>query len=157
MGKIVLKVLMAIGILVVISIIASVWMVWKRPLKVDAIFSRLALGRLGFEKTSIPSPDGRMTVWIGGEGPCMVLLHGVGDQAGAWARMVPPLLEDYQVVIPDLPGHWKSDPRNGPLGVDQWTPSAPGRMWCWSATPLAPGWRCSTPTTTPTAWRGWWR
>jgi hypothetical protein len=30
-----------------------------------------------------------MTVWIGGEGPCMVLLHGVGDQAGAWARMVP--------------------------------------------------------------------
>jgi pimeloyl-ACP methyl ester carboxylesterase len=114
-----LKVLLAIGILLVIAIIASVWMVWKRPLKVDAIFSRMALGKVGFEKTTIPSPDGRMTVWVGGEGPCMVLLHGAGDQAGTWARMVPPLLEDYMVVIPDLPGHWKSDPRKGPIGVDQ--------------------------------------
>jgi pimeloyl-ACP methyl ester carboxylesterase len=33
--------------------------------------------------------------------------------------MVPPLLDDYKVVIPDLPGHWKSDPRKGPIGVDQ--------------------------------------
>jgi pimeloyl-ACP methyl ester carboxylesterase len=119
MGKTFLKILMAIGVLLVLAIIASVWMVWKRPLEVDAIFSRMALGRLGFEKTSIPSPGGRMTVWVGGEGPCMVLLHGAGDQAGAWARMVPPLLDDYKVVIPDLPGHWKSDPRKGPLGVDQ--------------------------------------
>jgi len=119
MRKTVLKVLLAIGILLVIGIIASVWMVWKRPLKVDAMFSRMALGRLGFDRIWIPSPDGRMTVWVGGEGPCMVLLHGAGDQAGAWARMVPPLLDDYMVVIPDLPGHWKSDPRSGPIGVDQ--------------------------------------
>lgn len=119
MGKTVLKILLAIGVLIVIAIIISVWTIWKRPLKVDAMFSRLALGKLGFEKTSVPSPDGRMTVWIGGEGPCMVLLHGAGDQAGAWARMVSPLLDHYQVVIPDLPGHWKSDPRKGPLGVDQ--------------------------------------
>ena len=114
-----LKVLVAVGVLIVIAIIACVWMVWKRPLKVDAMFSRMALGKLGFEKTSIPSPDGRMTVWVAGEGQCMVLLHGAGDQAGTWARMVPLLLEDYKVVIPDLPGHWKSDPRKGPIGVDQ--------------------------------------
>jgi pimeloyl-ACP methyl ester carboxylesterase len=114
-----LKVLVAVGVLIVIAIIASVWMVWKRPLKVDALFSRMALGKMGFEKTSIPSRDGRMTVWLGGEGPCMVLLHGAGDQAGTWARMVAPLLDDYTVVIPDLPGHWKSDPRKGPIGVDQ--------------------------------------
>jgi len=119
MGKKFLKVLMAVGVLVVIGIIASVWMVWKRPLKVDAHFSRMALGRIGFEKTSIATPEGRMTVWEAGSGPCMVLLHGAGDQAGTWARMVPPFVEDYRVVIPDLPGHWKSDPRSGPLGVGQ--------------------------------------
>ena len=119
MGKTFLKILLGFGILVVIGIIISVWMVWKRPLKVDAMVSRMALGKLGFEKTRVATPDGRMTVWVGGSGPCMVLLHGAGDQAGAWARMVPPLLEDYRVVIPDLPGHWKSDPRSGPLGVDQ--------------------------------------
>ena len=119
MGKTVLKVLLAIGVLIVIAIIASVWMVWKRPLKVDAMVSRMALGKIGFEKTTIPSRDGRMTVWLGGEGQCMVLLHGAGDQAGTWARMAQPLLDDYKVVIPDLPGHWKSDPRKGPIGVDQ--------------------------------------
>jgi pimeloyl-ACP methyl ester carboxylesterase len=110
---------MAFGVLLIIAIIAAVWMVWKRPLKVDAMFSRMALGRLGFDRIWIPSPDGRMAVWVGGEGPSMVLLHGAGDQAGTWARMVPPLLDDYLVVIPDLPGHWKSDPRSGPIGVDQ--------------------------------------
>jgi len=119
MGKKFLKILLAFGILVIICIIASVWMVWKRPLKVDAHFSRMALGNLGFDKTSIATPEGRMTVWEAGSGPCMVLLHGAGDQAGTWARMVPPFAEDYRVVIPDLPGHWKSDPRSGPLGIDQ--------------------------------------
>jgi pimeloyl-ACP methyl ester carboxylesterase len=114
-----LKVLVAIGVVMVIAIIASVWMVWKRPLSVDARFSRFALGKLGMEEVSVPSPDGHVNVWIGGEGPCMVMLHGAGDQAGAWARMLKPLLDDYRVVIPDLPGHWKSDPREGPLGIDQ--------------------------------------
>jgi len=119
MAKRFLKILLAIGVLIVIAIIASVVMVWKRPLKVDAYFSRMALGKIGFEKTSIATPAGRMTVWEAGSGSCMVLLHGAGDQAGAWARMVRPFVEDYRVVIPDLPGHWKSDPRSGPLGIDQ--------------------------------------
>lgn len=119
MGKKVLKVLLAIGVLLVLFIIFAVWMVWKRPLEVDARFSRLALSRIGFETTRVVTPDGRMTVWQAGSGPCMVLLHGAGDQAGAWARMVPPLVEEYRVMIPDLPGHWKSDPRSGPLGVGQ--------------------------------------
>jgi len=117
--KLVLRVVLGLGVLVVLTVIASVWMVWKRPLKVDAMFSRMALSKAGFEKTWVAAPAGRMAVWEGGSGRCMVLLHGAGDQAGAWARMVPPLLDSYRVVIPDLPGHWKSDPRSGPLGIDQ--------------------------------------
>lgn len=119
MGSKVLKVLLALGVLIVVLIIACVWMVWKRPLMVDAMFSRMALGKIGFEKTRIATTDGKMTVWVGGSGPCMVLLHGAGDQAGTWARMAAPLVDDYRVVIPDLPGHWKSDPKSGPLGIDQ--------------------------------------
>ena len=117
--KLVLRIVLGLGVLVLVSFVASVWMIWKRPLTVDAMFSRLALGRLGFEKTRIATPAGRMTVWEGGAGPCMVLLHGAGDQAGAWARMVPPLLATYRVIIPDLPGHRKSEPRSGPLSVGQ--------------------------------------
>jgi pimeloyl-ACP methyl ester carboxylesterase len=119
MGRKLLKMLLAFGIVIVVAIIVCVWMVWKRPLKVDAMFSRAALSKIGFDKSEVATPDGTMTVWQAGSGPCMVLLHGAGDQAGAWARMVPPLVDDYRVVIPDLPGHWKSDPKTGPLGVDQ--------------------------------------
>jgi pimeloyl-ACP methyl ester carboxylesterase len=119
MGKKLLKVILGIGVLLVLFIIFAVWMVWKRPLEVDARFSRMALSKHGFETSWVTTPDGRMMVWQAGSGPCMVLLHGAGDQAGSWARMVPPLLETYKVVIPDLPGHWKSDPRSGPLGVGQ--------------------------------------
>lgn len=119
MGRKLLKVLMVIGVLIVVGIIASVWLVWKRPLKVDALFSRAALGKIGFEKGVVATSEGKMTVWQAGSGQSMVLLHGAGDQAGSWARMVAPLVEDYRVVIPDLPGHWKSDPKDGPLGIDQ--------------------------------------
>ena len=119
MGRKVVKILIAIGVLIIVGILFVVWMVWKRPLTVDAMFSRVALGKVGFDVRYIPTADGEMGVWEAGAGPCMVLLHGAGDQAGAWARMVPPLVDGYRVVIPDLPGHWKSDPRDGPLGIDQ--------------------------------------
>ncbi len=118
MGKKILKVLLGFGILIVIGIIVTSWMVWKRPLKIDASFSRMALTRHGFDKTTVRTPAGGMTVWEAGSGPCMILLHGAGDQAGAWARAVPTFVDDYRVVIPDLPGHWKSDPQDGPLGIE---------------------------------------
>jgi pimeloyl-ACP methyl ester carboxylesterase len=101
------------------AIAAGGWMIWKRPLTVDAWVSRLALRGAGFQTIELATPDGVMRVWEGGSGPTMVLLHGAGDQAGAWARIVRPLVERYRLLIPDLPGHWKSDPRRGPLGVDQ--------------------------------------
>lgn len=119
MGKKVLKTLLAVGVLLVLAIIASVWLVWKRPLAVDARFSRLALGRMGFETSWVATPDGRLELWQAGSGPTLVLLHGAGDQAGAWARMVKPLLAEHRVLIPDLPGHGPSDPRSGPIGVGQ--------------------------------------
>jgi pimeloyl-ACP methyl ester carboxylesterase len=119
MGKKLLRVLLAFGVLVVLCILFCVWMVWKRPLTVDAAFSRLALKKHGFASSEIHTPDGHMTVWSAGSGQCLVLLHGAGDQAGAWARMVPGFVDEYRVVIPDLPGHWSSDPGRGPLGVGQ--------------------------------------
>jgi pimeloyl-ACP methyl ester carboxylesterase len=95
------------------------WMFWKRPLTVDAWMSRLALGTRGLQASELDTPAGTMTVWVGGSGPALVLLHGAGDQAGAWARIMEPLVADYRVLAPDLPGHWKSDPRTGPISVGQ--------------------------------------
>jgi pimeloyl-ACP methyl ester carboxylesterase len=41
----------------------------------------------------------------GGDGPPVVLLHGPGEFAALWARVIPDLIATHQVVAPDLPGH----------------------------------------------------
>ncbi len=115
-----LKLAIGFGLaVVVVPLLIGMWLFWKRPLTVDAWMSRLALGKRGLQASELATPAGTMTVWEGGSGPAMVLLHGAGDQAGAWARIMEPLVADYRVLAPDLPGHWKSDPRTGPITVGQ--------------------------------------
>jgi pimeloyl-ACP methyl ester carboxylesterase len=115
-----LKLAIGFGLaVVVVPMLVGMWLFWKRPLTVDAWVSRLALGKRGLQASELATPAGTMTVWEGGSGPAIVLLHGAGDQAGAWARIMEPLVADYRVLVPDLPGHWKSDPRRGPITIEQ--------------------------------------
>ncbi len=44
-----------------------------------------------------------------GEGPPLLLLHGIGDSADTWRTVVPGLAEHYTVIAPDLLGHGLSD------------------------------------------------
>jgi pimeloyl-ACP methyl ester carboxylesterase len=118
-GSVVLRLVIGCGVLVLLAAASAGWMVWRRPLTVDARISRLALKRAGLRAATVTTPSGSMSFFEGGAGPPMVLVHGAGDQAGAWARVVPQLASDYRLLIPDLPGHWRSDPRDGPIGIDQ--------------------------------------
>lgn len=103
-----------------IALIVATWFFFKRPLTLDAWFSRFALGAAGLSHQDAVGPDGRLSWFEGGEGETtLMLLHGAGDQAGTWARVVTPLVERYRVIIPDLPGHGDSDPEEGPISVDQ--------------------------------------
>lgn len=45
----------------------------------------------------------------GGDGPPIVLLHGPGESAFWWMRVVPDLVRTHRVVVPDLPGHGASE------------------------------------------------
>lgn len=47
-------------------------------------------------------------VRVEGTGPPMVLLHGPGAHQGEWARVVPDLVRERTVVVPDLPGQGAS-------------------------------------------------
>lgn len=50
----------------------------------------------------------------GGDGPPVVLLHGVGMFAEMWTyRVIPQLLASHRVVAPDLPGPGRSVVRAG--------------------------------------------
>lgn len=116
----ILKLFALFCILVGVALVVATWLFFKRPLLLDAWFSRFALTVAGLQDHHVEGPTGRLTWFEGGEGDTtLVLLHGAGDQAGTWARTVTPLVERYRVVIPDLAGHGKTDPREGPIGVDQ--------------------------------------
>lgn len=117
-GRIVIRVVTALVVLGLAALATGGWMMWKRPLTVDAYFSRAALRQAGLEERTVRGPNGAVTYFSGGAGtPTLVLLHGAGDQAGAWGRVVGPLAERYRLVVPDLPGHWGSDPDEGPISV----------------------------------------
>ena len=45
----------------------------------------------------------------GGEGPPIVLLHGPGEFAAKWMRILPQLVRTHRVIAPDLPGHGATD------------------------------------------------
>ena len=51
----------------------------------------------------------------GGSGAPIVLLHGPGEYAAKWMRVIPDLVTSHRVVAPDLPGHGISETPDGHL------------------------------------------
>jgi pimeloyl-ACP methyl ester carboxylesterase len=43
-----------------------------------------------------------------GEGPALLLLHGIGDSSQGWEPLMAPLAEHFTVIAPDLLGHGES-------------------------------------------------
>lgn len=64
----------------------------------------------GFEPR-VASVDGvRTRYFVGGQGPPLVVVHGLGGAAVNFTLLAPLLARRHRVLIPDLPGHGKTDP-----------------------------------------------
>lgn len=66
-----------------------------------------------FNLSGIPT-----AILIGGQGPTLILLHGPGESALWWMRVIPMLVKDYRLIVPDLPGHGESKVNKGTLHTD---------------------------------------
>src|SRR5215217_7977277 len=55
----------------------------------------------------------------GGDGPPVLLMHGPGEFAALWGRVIPDLVSTHRVVAPDLPGHGATGLPDGPLDHDR--------------------------------------
>ncbi len=54
------------------------------------------------------SKTGALASVTAGNGPLVVLIHGVGLRAEAWSAQIEALAQDYRVVAVDMPGHGES-------------------------------------------------
>lgn len=84
---------------------------------VFAWMERRSLTRQGLRKSVVNAPSGRIAFWEGGSGPTLVFLHGAGDQAGTWSRVLSQLITGHRVLLPDLVGHGDSEPAQGTLTI----------------------------------------
>jgi pimeloyl-ACP methyl ester carboxylesterase len=56
---------------------------------------------------------GTTRYFMAGDGPPLVLVHGLGGWAGNWQPLVDRLAGDFRLVVPELGGHGGSDPLRG--------------------------------------------
>jgi haloacetate dehalogenase len=61
-----------------------------------------------FEVADVPTPRGQVHARIGGSGPPLLLLHGFPETHLMWHAVAPTLLEQFTVVVADLPGYGQS-------------------------------------------------
>jgi pimeloyl-ACP methyl ester carboxylesterase len=78
--------------------------------------TRQGLVDAGMKRQTIDVDGNQVVYFTGGKGKrTIVLVHGVNDQAGTWAAVIPNLKKDSRIVAIDLPGHGESAPATGPL------------------------------------------
>jgi pimeloyl-ACP methyl ester carboxylesterase len=65
----------------------------------------------------IPIHDHEVSCVTGGEGPVLVLIHGMAGSATAWKHVLPTLARRFTVVVPDLLGHGASSKPRGEYSI----------------------------------------
>jgi pimeloyl-ACP methyl ester carboxylesterase len=60
----------------------------------------------------------RIHVAEAGEGPVLLLLHGVAATHATWEHTIPDFAQRWRVIAPDLPGHGLSGKPNAPYTID---------------------------------------
>jgi pimeloyl-ACP methyl ester carboxylesterase len=84
------------------------------PAAGDTLRDRLLAG-LPVEEHRLRLAGIPTAVLVGGEGAPIVLLHGPGEFAGKWLRVIPELVRTHRVIAPDLPAHGSSGGSDGGL------------------------------------------
>jgi pimeloyl-ACP methyl ester carboxylesterase len=72
----------------------------------------------GFESRVNTDAGTRIRYFVGGEGPPLLLVHGLGGMASNWRLVAPALAESRRVLVPELPGHGGSDRLPGASSID---------------------------------------
>ena len=106
----------ALGLLAaaVLLVVAATVALLMYPRELITWYTRSGLERAGLEQQFVDHDHGRLSYFIGGEGPPLVFIHGLSDQAGSW-HTIASQFDEHTVIAVDLPGHGDSPYSNGEL------------------------------------------
>ncbi len=90
----------------VLAIVPAIGLVRRRVLTQARVERRIP----GFIDRELLVHGSRIAYRIAGDGPPVVLLHGLLDDSLTWRKVAPKLARRYTVIVPDLPGHGRSGP-----------------------------------------------
>lgn len=107
-------VLAIVGLVAGLTVAAGAYF-YANPIGISVQLARGGLEKAGLEHKEIQGPRGRLSYFAGKEGPPLVMIHGVGNQAGTWVKVAGDLSLSRKLILPDLAGHGDSDPKDGPL------------------------------------------
>jgi pimeloyl-ACP methyl ester carboxylesterase len=72
----------------------------------------------GFESRELRHGASTVRYLVGGAGPPLVLVHGLGGAAANWRLLAPALAAERRVIVPELPGHGGSGALPAALTLD---------------------------------------
>lgn len=76
--------------------------------------TRATIARAGFVRREV----GKTVYWASSaRETTLVMIHGANDHAGTWCAVAPALARTHRVILPDLPGHGESAPKDGPIPI----------------------------------------
>lgn len=65
------------------------------------------------------TPELKLYYQTAGDGPPLLLLHGLGSSSQDWPLQIPDLAPTYSLLMPDIRGHGRSDKPAGPYQIKQ--------------------------------------
>ncbi|HKB93479.1 MAG TPA: alpha/beta fold hydrolase [Gaiellaceae bacterium] len=78
----------------------------------------------GFERRELTHAGTRLRYFVGGSGPPLALVHGLGGAASNWLLTAPALASRRRVIVPELPGHGGSGRLEPGASLDAFAESA---------------------------------
>ena len=112
-----------------VGIIGVVLFAYFRPLTITHAAAHILLLRAGMHAHYVEVGGHRLRYFEGGDGPPLLLIHGLGSSSEDWALVVRELTRAHRVYAPDLLGWGGSDkPRDGDYSIAAQTELVRGFM-----------------------------
>lgn len=103
---------------IAVVIVAVVLFVYFRPLTLVHAAAHVLLLRAGMHAHTVDVGGHRLRYFEGGDGPPLLLVHGIGSSSEDWALVARELTRAHRVYAPDLLGWGGSDkPRDGDYSI----------------------------------------